>query len=134
MNFDNLTELNASRCVKEKSKFKRISDYQLVSNRPLVLDKSFDLYALNDFLFDPSADSFHVTFQNMLGIDLNFYGYKLHEQTKADQSTKYTVIDSTFDFYLNNEIIFIKSIKSFPSDMNKKRDKYSYKKSKFYSS
>jgi hypothetical protein len=105
MNFDELAELNTSRCLNERFKFKNIFDYHLVPNRPFVLDKSLNIYALNDILFGPPAVEYYATFQNILGIDLNFYGYTSHNTTSFDFITTYTIVDSTFDFYLNNEKI-----------------------------
>jgi hypothetical protein len=104
MNFDELAELNVSSCLNTTSQFENISDYLLRPSRPQILDKNFDLLNLNALMFNSLADSNYVTFENMLGIDLNFYGYKSYKPTPFDDTIRYTIVDSTFDFYLNNEI------------------------------
>jgi hypothetical protein len=105
MDFNELAELNVSYCLNTTLQFKNISDYQLMPDRPVALDKSFDILAINALMFNSLAESNYVTLQNMLGIDLNFYGYTSYMHTYFDYTIHYTIVDSTFDFYLNNKII-----------------------------
>jgi hypothetical protein len=110
-NFKTFSQLNASACFKDRNAsfwstfYNQVIIYHLIPNKPVALDKSFDLMSFNELIFNQTSQfqNKYVTFKNTLCLDLDFFTGK--QFWSWQPQIEYRFDESTFNFCKNRAVI-----------------------------